>query len=291
MIIYDGRGDKRRKDPHGENIEFRHFHEVLFIPGAEFGYSCPIPKPKDLSGWYKCRQDEQLVNYALTGQISELGKFITNDDPEIAEANKKYLADLRFDTDGIATKIYQDVSGWCLLNVAAATGQAELVNFLLQEVQMDVNTMCYGVNPIFCCFPSIHDKENNCSHDRITAAKALIDNGSDLTHKVEPIGTSVMHTACSINDLNLRYCALELLCENMPDPNIVNNYGINALHQLVISDNFSEMENHIRLLVRSGVDPNHEDAMHRKPGRDLNAEDKRKFKKICSEELKSDRTM
>jgi hypothetical protein len=284
MIIYDGQGEKRKQDPRGADISFHAFYELFCIPGARIGYNYPVPRFQDLSGWYQCEQDEKLVQYALAGNIDELRKFITHDDPAIAAANKKYLADLRFDTDGIATRVYKDTSGWCLLNVAAACGNTALVDFLVDEVGMDVNTMCYGVPPIFCCFPSMHDGEQNCNPARIAAAKAFIAHGANLSHTTKTFGTSLMHTACSITDHDLRYEGLELLCANIPNPNLVDSESRNALHFLATPQEFPAMERHIRLLVRSGVDASHEDKIHRKPGRDLDADGKRKLREICAQE-------
>lgn len=244
----------------------------------------------DISGWYKTKEDEELVNMAREGRIEDLNYFIKKDGPDKEDENKQRLIDLRFDVDGEATKQYKDASGWCLLNVAASKGNIELLNFLVDDVGMDVNTICYGVTPVFCCFPSMHG--TNFSQEKLNTAKKFYEKGADLDHKVafsargkQPSGLSVIHTATLINQPEDRHSALEFLGDKMQDANSISNNGNNALHYLIMgsSDDFDAKENDVRLLISKGVDPDHRNNSGASPDKFLQSHvSKQRFRELSS---------
>ena len=180
----------------------------------------------ELAGWYENAYDETLVKWTCDGNIEALEKFIREGKSGLCSAGeeaKEYLKNVRFDDDGIATNLSCEASGWSLLN-AAAKGQPKIVEFLIKEVGMDVDIKCYGVTPIFCTMPSIHDMwGSNYSQGRLEAAQEFINNGADLSHQVSralsttlpaPLLT-VAHCASYINNASLRRDAMHLIVTSM----------------------------------------------------------------------------
>lgn len=254
MKIYVGVESKRKEKIEAGYINFADFEEMVKNSSAAHPNSGWL-NIQDISGWYKNEIDETLVGYVATGNSEKLREYIDQN-----TQGAEYLRELRFDGDGIATKMYNDCSGWSLLNVAAAAGKPEMVDFLVQEVGMDINTICYGVSPTYCCFPSMHDDHiHNFSSERLEAARAFIDNGADLSHQItdgsKPSGLNVLHIACHIGDSHLRTEALLLLTDKMTDCTIVDSWGKNALHHLFIKfgDNFSEITPIVEVLIGKGV--------------------------------------
>lgn len=237
----------------GGEIDFNHFQYRLLssrndaiLDMSEIG----LNRLDELSGWYKSEVDEFLVAKTSSGNVEALHLFINNyrdiDNQINPEAGKEYLKNLRFDSDGLATIMYRDCSGWSLLNAAAASGKPAVVEFLVNEVGMDVNTVCYGVTPLYCCFPSMHDRETNFNLDRLAAAQKFIEKGANLTHRntsyapfmpdrtLAPSGVSCIHTASIIKGKELRLAALNLLTDNLTDEQlaITDNSQNNALDYL-----------------------------------------------------------
>jgi ankyrin repeat protein len=280
MKIYTGTGKDRREKIDASEIQFDDFKER--INDQHLGFMDIAA----LSGWYKNDIDEVLVGYVAAGNYKELDGFI-NSYGQGAKKAKAYLRDLRFDGDCVATKAYHDCSGWSLLNVAAAKGQPEMVKFLVNDIGMNVDTICYGVSPTYCCFPSMHDGENNFSRERLNAAKAFMDNNANLSHQSKS-SLSVINTACWINDKSLREAALVAITENMQeneqDCNISTSNGGNALHSLLGRplDTFDNIESQVIILVNSGVKPHQETTLCRKPIDYLSEPNKVKFETLLN---------
>lgn len=229
------------------------------------GYRVGGKNLSDLKAWFKEEKDEKLVALVADGSteaLTELRGFIAQN-----PRNTQYLKDLRFDADALATNYYLDCQGWCLLNVAAARGKPEMVNFLVTEVGMDVNTLCYGVSPIYCCFPSIHDGADNFNEGRLEAAKSFAACGADLSHQnnfaregYSPSGLGIIHTACHINDDELRQKALEFIIhENgargkLADCAIIDYQGSNAADRLLNKPS-KQVRPQLELLESVGVRP------------------------------------
>lgn len=263
MKIYVGFGTERKEKLEAGYINFSEFESMVIQSSITGKTDVGWLNIENISGWYKNKIDEKLVGYVATGDIAALQEYIASN-RQGAEKAKGYLKELRFDGDGVATNLYLNASGWSLLNVAATTGRPEMVDFLVQDIGMDVNTICYGVSPIYCCFPSMHDKQNNFSNARLEAARAFTANDADLSHQItfsregyEPSGLNILHTACHINDDALRHEALSFLAEKMTDLNIIDTFGKNALHHLFASsgDRFSEIIPTAEMLLRNGVLP------------------------------------
>ena len=137
-----------------------------------------------------------------------------------------------------------------------------MVDFLIKEVGADVNTICYGVIPAYCCLPSMHDGEENFSANRLNALKAFMENNADLSHKAStstrgnaPSELSVIHTACWINNPKLRDEALTLITTHMKEKNLDCNVADktvgNAIEHLRIMDH--DAPSSMAILKNAGV--------------------------------------
>ncbi len=209
---------------------------------------------KEDDSWYQNDKDKELVELVAKGDISKLKIFIEDPDKD-EEIQKNYLRDLRFDSDGVATSIYGKKSGWCLLNAAANNGQSEMVEFLVEEVGMDVDEICYGVPPIFCCFPSMHDVDFKCNKERIDTAKVFIDLGAKVTLS-SPYSMGIIHSVCLISDGKLLTDAIRMLVEKAPEAcRMKDMEGGNAFHYLALGNlPIYEIHSAVSMLVRAGVE-------------------------------------
>lgn len=224
MKIYFSIGGESKKKVEPYRHDFERFSS--FIKNSAEGeilegFESRNLRLRDLRGWYKEDVDERLVGYVGGENFGGLRNFITQpygeEGVQDSEVRKEYLRNLRFDSDGLATIMYKDCSGWSLLNVAAAGHNPDMVDFLVDEVGMDINTVCHGVNPLFCCFVSMHDISGSGVDDRrLRVAERFISKGanvamiSDTSSKIMPINSAGL-----IFDERIRRKALDLLAKEM----------------------------------------------------------------------------
>lgn len=222
---------------------------------------------ENIEKWYQNGYDEELIQMVEEGNIDSLKDFVENGKDGLCSGGssaKNYLKDLRFDSDMVATSIYFDVSGWSLLNVAAK-GQPEMVDFLVQEVGMDVNTICYGCSPVYCCLPSMHDSSNNFSESRLNAMVRFVENGANLSHQIDlaPLSSGAkpslmapIHRTVTIDNDILRSRALDFITTSMlqqgQDVNIATRNGDTTLDHLLGYQGVTDIES-VRILTRAGA--------------------------------------
>lgn len=236
--------------------------------------------------WYHSEYDKGIANLVSSNNIPALRDALHRFGKDNGQ---KYFSELRCDPDGLATDIYQEDSGWSLLNIAANKGLPDMVKFLVSEAGMDIDTICYGVTPIFCCFPSIHDEENspkNFNQGRLEAAQAFISLGANTTHQSNIFKTGIVNSACQIVDDELRQKAVELLVQEARQAcRLKDAFGSSAFHSLfktTMGDKktYQQLEPQARLLLKAGVslEPNN---YNQPPEHFLaRAEDKQKFRAL-----------
>ncbi len=226
--------------------------------------------------WYQNEElDKPLIEAALTGDTAKLEEFI-NGPGKDPEKQKEYLRNIRFDSDGFASYFYgkkRGQDGWCLLNAAAFGGQSEMIEMLVQEVAMDVNTICYSVPPMFCCLPSMHDKYGTYTNadNRLNALETFIDLGANATLKSES-GTSIVRSVCNIPNEEKKTKALKIITDKAPDAcKVLDKSGRSVFSYLASSSNWKSQKIldaptaiqlffQVRYLAQSGAEPSEADS-------------------------------